>query len=218
MKYFLLRIKEVLLSILPIVLIVFFVHFCFADFASDVLIKFLIAVLIIVLGEVLFLTGVNGSIMEMGNLIGGAVNKFSKLTIIMFFAFLFGMFATIAEPDVNVLSSQIQSVGIIAVSKFAFIFIVGAGVGSFVAFALLRIVKCINYKIVIFAIYVFILVFAIFVPNNIIAIAFDAGGATTGIITSPFLLALSSGVAQKKSNGIAIILFGTKIAKTKMKT
>ena len=33
-----------------------------------------------------------------------------------------------------------------------------------------------------------------------VAIAFDAGGATTGIVTSPFLLALSSGIANNKNS------------------
>lgn len=208
MKYFLLKIREVLLSILPIILIVLFMHFCFADFSFNLLIKFLISVLIIVLGEVLFLTGVDGSVMEMGNLVGGSVNKFSKLTVILFFAFIFGLFATIAEPDLSVLSSQILASGALNIPKFLFIFIVGAGVGAFVAFALFRIVKSINYKFVIYAIYICIILTAIFASDSVLAIAFDAGGATTGIITSPFLLALSSGVAQNKNNKLGSDNFG----------
>jgi len=198
LKYFALKIKEVALSILPIVLVVLFVHFCFADFANSLIYKFIISILIIILGEVLFLTGVDGSVMQMGSLIGNSVNKFSRLTVILFFSFIFGLFATIAEPDLNVLSGQVLNAGLLNLPKFLLIFIVGAGVGAFVAFALFRIVKNINYKIVMFSIYLCVLVLAIFVPDSLIAVAFDAGGATTGIITSPFLLALSSGVAQNK--------------------
>ncbi len=199
MKYFLLKLKEVGLSLLPIVLVVLFIHFGFAHFETSLLLKFIGAVLIIVLGEVLFLTGVDGSVMQMGELVGSSVQKFSKITIVLFFAFIFGLFATVAEPDVSVLTNQILETNLMNVSKFLLIFIIGAGVGVFVSFALFRIIKNVNYKIVMYAIYICILLVAIFVPDNFIAVAFDAGGATTGIITSPFLLALSSGVASNKS-------------------
>lgn len=200
MKYFVQKFKDVGLSILPIVLVVLVLHFGFAHFETDLLLKFLGAIVIIIIGEILFLTGVDGSVMEMGNLVGTSVNKFSKIAVVLFFAFIFGLFATVAEPDLSVLSGQITHAGIMNISKFAFIFIVGAGVGIFVALALFRILKNINYKVVMFTIYTIVLIVAIFVPNNLIAVAFDAGGATTGIITSPFLLALSAGVAKNKSS------------------
>jgi len=199
MKYFLMKLKDVGLSILPIVLVVLVIHFGFERFATETLLKFLGAIVIIIFGEILFLTGVDGSIMKMGSLVGNSVNKFSKITIVLFFAFIFGLFATVAEPDLSVLSSQILEAGVLDISKFLFIFIVGAGVGVFVAFAMFRIIKNVNYKLVMFIIYGCILLIAVFVPNNLIAVAFDAGGATTGIITSPFLLALSAGVAENKS-------------------
>lgn len=200
MKYFLLKLKDVGLSMLPILLVVLLLNFGFHSFSSSLMLKFVASVFIITIGEVLFLTGVDSSVMKMGDRVGRSVNKFSKLAVILFFAFIFGLFATVAEPDLSVLSAQASSTGLLNVPKFLFIFVVGAGVGVFVAFALFRIVKNINYKLVMLAIFVFILIVAIFVPNNLIALAFDTGGATTGIITSPFLLALASGIAKNKSS------------------
>ncbi len=200
MKYFLLKLKDVGLSMLPILLVVLLLNFGFYSFSSSLLLKFVASVFIITIGEVLFLTGVDSSVMKMGDRVGRSVNKFSKLAVILFFAFIFGLFATVAEPDLSVLSVQASSTGLLNVPKFLFIFVVGAGVGVFVAFALFRIVKNINYKLVMLAIFVFIFIVAIFVPNNLIALAFDTGGATTGIITSPFLLALASGIAKNKSS------------------
>lgn len=200
MKYFLLKLKDVGLSMLPILLVVLLLNFCFYSFSSSLLLKFVASVFIITIGEVLFLTGVDSSVMKMGDRVGRSVNKFSKLAVILFFAFIFGLFATVAEPDLSVLSAQASFTGLLNVPKFLFIFVVGAGVGVFVAFALFRIVKNINYKLVMLAIFVFIFIVAIFVPNNLIALAFDTGGATTGIITSPFLLALASGIAKNKSS------------------
>lgn len=199
MKYFLLKLKDVGLSLLPVFLVVLVLHFSFGGFNSSTLINFVIACLIIVIGEILFLSGVEGSIMQMGDLVGNSVNKFSKFIVVLFFAFIFGLFATIAEPDLHVLGTQIQEFGLVNIPKMIFIFIVGAGVGIFVVLALFRIIKNVNYKLVIFAIFVCIFILTIFVPDSLIAIAFDAGGATTGIITSPFLLALSVGIAKNKS-------------------
>ena len=200
MKYFLLKLKDVGLSMLPILLVVLLLNFGFHSFSSSLMLKFVASVFIITIGEVLFLTGVDSSVMKMGDRVGRSVNKFSKLAVILFFAFIFGLFATVAEPDLSVLSAQASFTGLLNVPKFLFIFVVGAGVGVFVAFALFRIVKNINYKLVMLAIFVFIFIVAIFVPNNLIALAFDTGGATTGIITSPFLLALASGIAKNKSS------------------
>ncbi len=200
MKYILAKFKDVGLSMLPIVLVVLVVHFGFAHFSTSLLLKFLAAIIIITVGEIMFLTGVDGSIMKMGDYVGNSVTKISHFTVVLFFAFIFGLFATVAEPDLNVLGTEVIETGVLNVPKFLFIFVVGAGVGIFVALALFRIVRSINYKILILAIFACVFIIAIFVPNSLIAISFDAGGATTGIITSPFLLALSAGVAKNKSN------------------
>lgn len=197
MKYLLSKFKDVGLGVLPILLVVLVLHFSFAHFASEFIWKFVVSMLIIVIGEVLFLSGIDGSVMEMGGYVGNSVNKFSKFTVMLLFAFIFGLVATIAEPDVSVLAGQVIANGV-NVNKFVFIFMIGAGVGVFVAFALFRIIKSINYKYVILATFALIFLFCIFVPDSIVAIAFDAGGSTTGIVTSPFLLALASGVADNR--------------------
>lgn len=198
MKYLFSKFKDVGLGVLPILLVVLVLHFSFAHFETNLLLKFIGSMAIIVVGEVLFLSGIDGSVMRMGSYVGDSVNRFSKMTVVLLFAFIFGLVATIAEPDVNVLAGQVIENGI-NVNKFLFIFMIGAGVGIFVAFALFRIIKSINYKYVILATFALIFLICIFIPDSIVAIAFDAGGSTTGIVTSPFLLALASGIARNKN-------------------
>lgn len=199
MKYLFSKFKDVGLGVLPILLVVLVLHFSFAHFETNLLLKFIGSMAIIVIGEVLFLSGIDGSVMKMGTYVGDSVNKFSKMTVVLLFAFIFGLVATIAEPDVNVLAGQVIENGV-NINKFLFIFMIGAGVGVFVAFALFRIIKSINYKYVILTIFGLIFIVCIFIPDSIVAIAFDAGGSTTGIVTSPFLLALASGIAKNKSS------------------
>ncbi|MBQ7466698.1 MAG: DUF1538 family protein [Clostridia bacterium] len=199
MKYFLQKFKESTISLLPIFLVVLILNIIFACFSAEIIIKFAVGMIILDVGETLFLIGVDSSIMKMGGYVGARSSKFSKIIVVLFFGFLFGLFATIAEPDVSVLAGQINSAGI-DIAKFLLIFVIGAGIGIFVAIALFRIIKDINYKLLMAILFVVVFVVAVFVPNNFIAIAFDAGGATTGIVTSPFLLAFTSSIARNKND------------------
>lgn len=193
------KIKEVSFSILPIVAIVLLLHFTICKFETQLLIKFIVAVILICVGEVFFLTGVDSTIMPMGEMVGESVNKVSNFFLFIFFAFLFGMFATIAEPDVQILSSEIIAFTGLNINNTVLLFIIGAGVGLFVAFALIRIVKTVPIKILYLVFLSMIFVLAAFVPQSFVSIAFDAGGSTVGIITSPFLLSLTAGIVQKSS-------------------
>jgi len=182
----------------PIILIVVIMYSYVFQFSADLLIRFVFSVLLIAVGEVLFLTGIDNSIMPMGEFVGNASGKMKHVFILIFFSFVFGLFATIAEPDVQVLSQEATVLGF-PVGKSLFSFIIGAGVGLFVALALFRILKSISFKVLVIIIIGICFTISAFLPDSLIAVAFDAGGATTGIVTSPFLLAISAGISRNKS-------------------
>lgn len=204
---FLKKIKNTFLALLPIVVIVLFVHFFFYKFETKTIVNFLIAIVLASVGEALLLTGIDSTIMPMGELMVQAVNKASRFVIFIFFAIAFGTFATIAEPDVSVFSSQVINSGV-NVSKTLFVFLIGAGVGVAIAFGIIRIIKNIDVKFIYLFIFAVIFLLCTQVPSDYIALAFDAGGATTGIITAPFLLAISSGISNKKNNSDNQEVFG----------
>lgn len=195
---FLKKLKEVVLSILPVVVICLFIHFFIHPFDNGVFGMFLISVCLVVFGETLFFLGVDNSIIPMGEIVGNTSNKLSKMFVLILFGFIFGFFATLAEPDVSVLAGQAAGGGVINASKQLFVFIVGAGVGVAVSIALFRIVTHLNFKIVLVGIIAIVAVVSVFVPESLLALAFDAGGATTGVITSPFLIAIASGISAGK--------------------
>ena len=197
---FLKKFKEVFLALLPIMVIVLFVHLFVFKFETKTILKFFIALLLVCLGEVFLLTGIDSTIMPMGELMVGTVNKTSKLIVFIVFAMFFGTCATIAEPDVTVFSGQLIGAGV-SVAKSAIVFAIGAGVGLFIAFGIIRIVKHISIKYIYLVIFAIIFLLCTQVEPEFIAIAFDAGGATTGIITAPFLLAVSTGISNRFSTG-----------------
>ena len=204
---FLKRVRETFLALLPIVVIVLFVHLFFYQFDSKTLINFLIAVLVASVGEALLLSGIDTTIMPMGELMVDSVNKASKFVIFIVFAMAFGTFATIAEPDVSVFAGQVVSNGV-AISKNSLVFLIGVGVGLAIACGVIRILKNIDIKYVYLCVFAIIILLCTQVPADYIALAFDAGGATTGVITAPFLLAISSGISSKTNKSDNKELFG----------
>ncbi|MBQ8452107.1 MAG: DUF1538 family protein [Clostridia bacterium] len=205
------NIKSTFLSLLPILAIVLTIDIFFYHIETEILLKFLVSILLVCIGESLLLTGIDSTIMPMGELMVNSVNKAAKMFIFVFFAVIFGLCATIAEPDITIFSGQVIDAGI-GISKTLFVFFIGFGVGIFIAFAIVRMIENISLK------YVYIFLFAIIfllgtqVKPEYMTIAFDAGGATTGIITAPFLLAVSTGIATKfsknKSNNEAFGMVG----------
>jgi hypothetical protein len=191
--------KEVFLSSLPLAAIIIIVC-CFIAPLDNMYdyVKLIVGYLSVVLGQTLFLDGLNISILPIGKLIGGSLIKLKKPAIIIFFGFLFGLLATVAEPALTVLAKQTNMIMPI-INITAFIWIMGVGIGIMVGFSLFRILKDLNIKAVFALLYTLTFFVIIFVPDEFIALAFDGSGATTGDISVPFILALGMGVSVTMS-------------------
>ena len=77
---------------------------------------------------------------------------------------------------------------------------VALGVGVFLAVALLRILFGIALAPILFIFYTIIVILALFVPKNFLAVAFDSGGVTTGPMTVPFIMALGGGISAIRND------------------
>ncbi|MCL2673856.1 MAG: DUF1538 domain-containing protein [Defluviitaleaceae bacterium] len=148
----------------------------------------------VVVGQTLFLVGLDMSILPIGEIMGRNLIKLKNFVLIAFFGLVFGLLATVAEPALAVLARQTHIL-IEEVHEIVFIWVMGAGVGVFVAFSLIRIVKEISIKLVFALLYAAIFIMVIFVPQEFVALAFDGSGATTGDVSVPFILALGLGVS-----------------------
>jgi hypothetical protein len=107
-----------------------------------------------------------------------------------------GFVVTVAEPDVQVLALQVDTVSGGTISKKLIVASIALGVGIFVALALLRIFLRIPIAYLLGVGYVIVFILALFAPPEFVAVSFDAGGVTTGPMTVPFILALGIGVAS----------------------
>lgn len=146
---------------------------------------------------------------------GSSLGKFNKLVFALLFGFIFGLLATSAEPAVTVLAGHISKISPV-INASLFVILLSFGTGILVGFGIYRIVKNIPFKYVYLALYILIFILVIFVPNQYIALSFDAGGAATGAVSVPFILSLGLGIShtasKTKSNDESFGIIGLAVA------
>ncbi len=204
-------IKETFLSSLPLAAIII-VCLCISPMSDPMnYVKLLIGYASVVIGQALFLVGLESSILPIGHLVGTSFSKYKKPVFIILFGFLFGILATVAEPAISVLARQINVI-LPLVSNTLFIWITATGIGIGVAIALVRIIKNINIKLVFGVMYIIIFALVALAPEEFIALAFDGSGATTGDVSVPFILALGIGISttfsKNKTNDDSLGIIG----------
>ena len=194
--------KETFITSLPLAIIIIVVCVFIAPF-DDMFdyVRLSVGYAGVVIGQSMFLIGLESSVLPIGREIGQALVKLKRMAFIIFFGVLFGFFATVAEPAMWVLSRQTNMI-VNAVHVTIFVTVMAAGIGIFVGFALYRLIKDISIKVVFGVLYALTFLMVVFVPDQFIALAFDGSGVTTGDISVPFVLALGLGVsASLKRSG-----------------
>lgn len=191
------KIKEALISALPITAIVYILALTPAfDFSRDELITFTIGAVLLILGIGLFNMGADLAMTPMGTHVGAGLSKQRKLGLLLAVCFVLGVLITIAEPDLQVLAKQVSAV----MNGTVLICAVGIGVGAFLLVAILRIVfkKSLSHILMLFYMLLFALALLLAVNDNLnlLPLAFDSGGVTTGPITVPFIMALGVGISS----------------------
>jgi len=190
------KVFEVITAIMPLILIVVILQFAIVKMPANLFIQFIIGAIMVIIGMVFFLIGVDIGILPMGKALGAELPRRSSLPLIIGIAFLIGFAATIAEPDVIVLTNQVDMVSGGAIGKNVLIYIIAIGVAFFVAMAMLRILLGFPIAYLISAGYIIIMILAFFTPAEFVPVAFDSGGVTTGPMTVPIILALGLGFSS----------------------
>ena len=188
------QLKEVTLSVLPIGLFALILSLVFGVMDTGEMLAFLLSCILVIIGLTFFLTGVDVGLLPIGNRIGSALTKSRSLIIMLAAAVVLGVIITIPEPDVTVLARQVHSVNP-AINTGLLSWCIAIGVGIFLSISLARTVLGWKMKWIIAVSYVFIFLAAFFNEDFFVSVAFDSGGATTGPLSVPFIMALGMGVA-----------------------
>ncbi len=190
------KIMEALISALPITVIVYIMALLpWFDISAAQIGTFTIGAVMLVLGIGFFNMGADLAMTPMGTHVGAGLSRQKKLSLLLAVCFVMGLLITVAEPDLQVLADQLQSV----MNETVLIWTVGIGVGAFLVFAILRIVfKCrLSTLLMLFYMLLFALALMLMEQGKqaLLPAAFDSGGVTTGPITVPFIMALCVGIS-----------------------
>lgn len=192
------KLKETLSSVLPIMGIVILLGLTVAPLGAIPIVRFLVGGIFVIVGLTIFTWGVDIGILPFGEKCGAALTSKRNLLLLLSSALVIGFMVTIAEPDVQVLADQIGSVDPL-VNKWPLVIMIAIGVGFFVMLGLLRTVLNLKLRWVLILCYIGLFALAFLTPANFQGVAFDAGGATTGPMTVPFIMALGMGVSAVRS-------------------
>ena len=192
------KFKETVSSVLPIMILVILLGLTIAPLSFSVMSRFVIGGILVIFGLTLFLLGVDIGILPIGERSGAALTAKRNLPLLLAASFLIGFIVTVAEPDVQVLADQVKGIAP-DVSKWGLILMIAVGVGLFVSLGILRTVLSIPLNILLVVSYILVFALAFVTPSTFQGVSFDSGGATTGPMTVPFIMALGVGVAAVRS-------------------
>ncbi len=186
---------EALKAVLPIILIVLMLSFTIAPLPTSILLAYLFGGLLLIIGMMFFTLGAEIAMEPMGQKLGSRITQTRKLGIILPLGLLLGVLITVSEPDLQVLANQVLSI-----PSPVLIWCVAGGVGLFLVVALLRMLFSVPLRNMLLVFYAATFLLAFFAPKSFLAVAFDAGGVTTGPMTVPFIMAFGIGISAIRND------------------
>lgn len=196
---FLRKAKETLFSLLPVMAVVVILNFTIAPIGSYMG-PFLVGSLMLLIGLTLFLSGAESGFSPVGERLGVVMAQKKNLPFMLGLGFLIGFGVTFAEPDVNVLAYQVNSMNK-NIDPTLLKFMIAVGLGLFIDLGLIRTIKRIKLNRLLNILYLAVFGLVLYAGQAMSSIAFDASGSTTGPLAVPFILAIGLGVAQSSSGG-----------------
>ena len=201
-------IKEVALSLLPI-LIIFILFRIFAfKVSKQEMYKIFIGSFYTYIGLVLFLTGAHVGFMPAGSYIGETMASISANWLIIPVGMILGYYMVKAEPAVVVLVKQISDITDGAISEKLMMFSQEIGLAIAIGLSMVRIITGMSILWIIIPCYLLAFILSFITPEIFTSIAFDSGGVASGTMTAVFLIPFSIGVCNVLGGNVLTDAFG----------
>ncbi|MDR2822840.1 MAG: DUF1538 domain-containing protein [Acholeplasmatales bacterium] len=200
--------KSVLLAITPFV--IFFIIFQIYSFKlpRKTVARIVFGFILTYIGLVVFITGAESGFVYMGKAIGEIIGKLDYSWVMIPLGMLFGAVVILAEPAVLVLNKQVEEASSNTISRKIMMIFLAIGVSFAIGLAMLKIYFKIPIVYFVIPGYVISFILTFFVPKKFIGIAYDSGGAVSGVLTSSFLITLALGFASALEANIFEFAFG----------
>jgi hypothetical protein len=198
--------KLAILDLIPIIVVVVFFQIVVIQQPFPNLGEVLVGTLLVIVGLMMFIEGLEISLFPIGETLAYALAKKGSLFWLMIFSFSLGFATTIAEPaliavakEASVISSAAGLIGsdqrTMDIYAMGLRLSVAISVGIAIVIGVLRILKGWSLVYLIIGGYILVMLMTIIAPEEIIGLAYDAGGVTTSTITVPLVAALGVGLA-----------------------
>ena len=200
------RLKASFMDLVPIILVVAFFQAVVLRQPLPQVGEVIFGSLLVVVGLMLFVQGLEMGLFPIGENLAYALTRKGSVFWLLTFAFLLGFSTTIAEPaliavadEAARVAAEAQLIGSDNAARDSYAnglrFSVALSVGLAILVGVLRILMGWPLPYLIIGGYVLVRVMTLFAPEEIIGIAYDAGGVTTSTITVPLVTALGVGLA-----------------------
>lgn len=199
-------------AILPLVFLLFVVQRLVLRHKAKGMNVLIYGVVMALLGMMVFNLGLTTGLVELGNQAGnnvpwafsphrgtGAAPLYPRnlgLAMTLVFAFCIGYGATVAEPALNAMGLTVENLSDGAFKKRLLIHAVAFGVGMGAALGVAKILFDLPLAYILIGAYSLALILTVPSREELVNLAWDSAGVTTGPVTVPLLLALGVGLAE----------------------
>jgi hypothetical protein len=198
------RLPEAARAVAPLVAVVSALQVLVVQAPLSLFVQFLVGSCLAMFGMLLLFAGVDIGILPMGRFIGAELPRKGSMALILAMAFALGFATTVAEPDVLVLSAQVEAASQGTLRGQWLTYVIATGVGLFTALGLLRVVRGFSMTVLLSGVYAVMILLSLVAPERIVPLAYDAGSVTTGVLSAPVVLALALGLASVLSGRSAV--------------
>ncbi len=189
------ELRETAMSLAPAIGLILFFQLAFVRLPLTAFAPIVFGLVFTVFGFVLFIQGAKIGLLPLGQGIGTTFIERRAVAMILLFGFLLGVVLTTAEPDVRLLTFQLEEALGPVVPRTELIVVAALGLGVFAVIALVRMALDIPIHYILIPGYLLCLALVLFSTEAAVTYAFDLGAVTTGPMTVPFLMALGVGMA-----------------------
>lgn len=191
----------------PIVLVIAFFQIVVVRQPIPNLLELLIGIVLVVLGLTFFVRGLDMALFPIGESMAHEFARKGSVFWLLVFAFALGFGTTVAEPALIAVAGEASEVaadgGVIAGdpesrSRYALglRLTVALSVGIAIVIGVYRILRGWPIQYLIIGGYIGVVAMTPLAPPEIVGIAYDSGGVTTGTVTVPLVTALGVGLAS----------------------
>jgi len=188
--------KNCIIAILPLLVTFIIFQIFFIKMSRQKFRSILSGIILTYTGVVFLIFGLKIGYVEIGKEIGKNISSLSYNWVIVPIGFILGYVITKVEPSVQVLTREIEKETGGTIKKSVLLSTLSTGVGVSLALAMLKILLKIPLWYIIIPGYLVCMILMFLSDEKFTAIAFDAGGVTTGVMTTTFLLAMALGLAE----------------------